>query len=58
MMVELNYNEASGDEGSDDFGNKEDLYRTRRDDFRNNEITMNELEHWKAQDDKMEYKFL
>lgn len=58
MMVEDKYNELLGGEGSDDFENREELYRARRDDFRNNEIAMNELEHWKAQDDKMEYKFL
>lgn len=50
--------EDSADRGHDDFNNREDLYRTRRDDFRKNQIAMNELVHWKACDNNMEYKYL
>lgn len=46
------------DEDSEDFDCREGLYRTRRDGFRSNEIAMNELAHWKARDNEMEYKFL
>lgn len=50
--------EVFGDKGHDDFDNRENLYRTRRDDFRNNTSAMNELAHWKAFDNNLEYKFL
>jgi hypothetical protein len=57
-MVEKNGPEGSENHWSEDFDNREDLYRTRRDAFRNNEIAMCELAHWKAHDDKIEYKCL
>ena len=57
-MVEDRYDEVLGNEDSDNFDDQENLYRTRRDEFRNNEVAINELAHWKARDDKMEYKFL
>ena len=41
-----------------DFNNRENLYRTRRDEFRDNDVAMNELAHWKAYDNIMEYKVL
>lgn len=57
-MMENICREVLGDRGYDDFNNREDLYRTRRDEFRDNDIAMNELAHWKACDNKMEYKYL
>ena len=50
--------EDTGNGGHDDFDNRENLYRTRRDDFRNNASATNELAHWKAFDSKIEYKVL
>lgn len=57
-MMEDIFCGVSADRGYDDFNNREDLYRTRRDDFRDNKIAMNELAHWKAFDNQMDYKFL
>ena len=57
-MSERRSHEDSGDDGHDDFDNREDLYRTRRNEFRRNEIAMTELAHWKARDDEMEYEFM
>ncbi len=57
-MVEKNCLHGLEDEWSEDFDNREDLYRKRRDAFRNNEIAMCELAHWKAHDNKIEYKYL
>ena len=50
--------EVLDNRGHDDFDNRERLYRSRRDDFRNNENAMNELAHWKAFDNNMDYRFL
>lgn len=57
-MMEKISREVSSDRVHDDFDDRELLYRTRRDDFRNNRAAMNELAHWKAFDNKLEYKFL
>lgn len=44
--------------GSDDFENRNELYRKRRDDFRDNPAALAELVQWKAQNNGYTYKVL
>lgn len=43
---------------SDDFDNRKDLYKTRRDEFRNNSDALEELVQWKIPNHDYDYKLL
>ena len=43
---------------SDDFDNRKELYKKRRDEFRNNPDALEELAQWKMQNHDYEYKIL
>lgn len=42
----------------DDFDNRQDLYRRRRDEFRKSTAAMTDLAEWKAQNNDHEYTVL